>query len=151
MREFNSYLYNAYSYRKSFPGATVNELKHYCLLTLTEDSPDVVIIHVGTNNIKKDNPSQIAEGIFDVVNICKQFGVSSVFVSSITQRRNFQNDINNLNDILWSNELNKEYTYINNGNIEISHIWRDNIHLTDNGTKILANNFIDAINGNNIL
>ena len=89
MKEFNSYTKNGYAYRKTFPSATVNELAHYCIPTLLEDKPDTVIIHIGTNNVTKQNPSDISQELTNMVSICHNYGVNDVFISSILFRPNF--------------------------------------------------------------
>ena len=37
---------------KPFPGATVTQLEHYIMPHLLEQSPDSVVLHIGTNNIR---------------------------------------------------------------------------------------------------
>ena len=149
MKQFNSYLRNSTAYRKNFPGTNARELKHYCIYTLLEDCPDNVIISVGTNSLNKNTPQEIANDIFDIVDICHLYGAGRVYISSITYRKNFARDINNLNNLLFSNESVRDFKVIDNGAITNSEIWRDNIHLNDAGVDILANNFIDALNGVN--
>ena len=51
MKEFNRELKNGHAYRKQFPGASSQEMTHYCIPTLKKDSPDTVIIHTGTNDL----------------------------------------------------------------------------------------------------
>ena len=149
MKRFNTFLRNSTAYRKNFPGTTPKELKHYCIYNLIEDCPDNTIISVGTNSLHKDSPQEIANDIFDIVDICHQYGVGKIFIPTITCRKNFQKEIDELNNLLRSNESFYDFKVIDNGNITNSHIWKDNIHLTDDGLGILANNLIDALNGNN--
>ena len=59
-KEFNRYIENGYAYRKTFPGATVNELAHYGIPTLLEDKPDTVIIHIGINDLHEKHPAGIS-------------------------------------------------------------------------------------------
>ena len=42
---------------KSFPGSKIQDMKHYTKPAL-QQKPDKVILHVGTNNIKKDTPQR---------------------------------------------------------------------------------------------
>ena len=55
----------------------------YAPHTLQTNKPDIVIINVGLNNIKKDKPIAIAEDITSLAIACKSYGVEEVFVSSI--------------------------------------------------------------------
>ena len=43
--EFNYWLENSHAMSKRFPGATVQELKHYNQHPLETDAPDIVILH----------------------------------------------------------------------------------------------------------
>ena len=146
MKEFNSYIKNGYAYRKTFPSATVNELAHYCIHTLLEDKPDKVIIHIGTNNVTKQNPSDISQEITNMASICHSYGVNDVFISSILFRPNFNEIVCETNNFLRTKQLLHDFTFIDNDNILIEHIWKDKIHLNNKGTVMLANNLINSIN-----
>ena len=41
---------------------------------------------------------------------------------------------------------NFDFIYLNNNKIEDIHLWKDGLHLNDQGKIILARNFIDYIN-----
>ena len=92
---------------------------------------------------------EIVNDILDIVDICHLYGVGRVLVSSLICRKNFQTEIDEINNLLYSNESLREFKFIDNGNITTSNIWRDNVHPNDTGVRILANNFIDTLNGNN--
>ena len=99
MKEFNYYIKDGYAYRKSYPGATVKDLAHYCLLTLNEDKPDTCIINIGSKNLSRDQPHEIVAEIMNVVNICHTYGVKNVYVSLIPFRIGHEQageDVNNL-------------------------------------------------------
>ena len=49
---------------KSFPGATTNDMKHYLMLSV-DKSPQQIILHVGTNNLRDHTPTMVAENIVD--------------------------------------------------------------------------------------
>ena len=101
------------------------------------------------SGLHENSPQEIANDIFAIVDICHQYGVGQVYIPTITCRKNFQKEIDELNNLLRSNESFYDFKVIDNGNITNSHIWKDNIHLTDDGLGILANNLIGALNGNN--
>ena len=93
-KEFNSLLRNHHATLYDFPGATAKQLAYHMKPYITEDTPDVVIIHVGTNDVTKTSKSQqsaqqIANDIIYIGENCKQNGVNDVMLSSITCRRNF--------------------------------------------------------------
>ena len=54
IHEFNRYITNATARLKSFPGATSKELTLYVLPTLQEESFNSALIHIGINDILKN-------------------------------------------------------------------------------------------------
>ena len=131
---------------KPFPGATPKELKHYCVHTLIHDKPDTVVINIGTNRIGKLDEFEISKDIADIVKIAHSHGVSKVFVSSIAYRPGLMHEVTKVNNLLRENQLLHDYELISNDNIEARHVWKDGVHLNNEGIHILANNFIRAIN-----
>ena len=67
---------------KAFQGATAKRLHHYILPTLEEENPDIVILHVGYNDLApKDNDLEninvesVANEIINIGKMCNQHGV----------------------------------------------------------------------------
>ena len=57
---------------------------------MTEDKPDAIVIHVGTNDILNHaNHEDIVRNIKNILLDCKNNGVSEMFISSILVRKNF--------------------------------------------------------------
>ena len=54
IREFNRHITNATTRLKCFPGATSKELKHYVVPTFQKKSFNSTLIHIGINDILKD-------------------------------------------------------------------------------------------------
>ena len=50
-----------------------------CIPTLIKDSPDTVIIHTGTNDLRNKENEEIIKSIRDIVEICGRHGVTLVF------------------------------------------------------------------------
>ena len=94
-----------------------------------------------------NQPIDIAEQIIKVVKMCHEKGVNTVYVSSIPLRKGKEQEVNDVNNFLRANTFMHDFILIDNSNITLSHIYRDNVHLNFNGTRIIANNFIRAING----
>ena len=120
---------------------------------LVEDKPDVVLIHVGCNNVTKDmkdklNVKELSKNIVDIGLKCKAYGVNEVIISSILVKkdRNLTKLIRQVNDILRDECKKLEFSFICNDNISADYLWGDGIHLLDQGTYILGNNFVDTIN-----
>jgi len=50
---------------KSFPDLTTNDMKHYLMPTV-DKSPQQIILHVGTNDLRDHTPTVAAENIVDL-------------------------------------------------------------------------------------
>ena len=152
VREFNKFISDGYARFKCFPGASVSHLNYYSNPTLEDDSPDLVVIHAGINNLLSadlDNASdvEIAEELIKVGQKCVDHGVQKVFISSIIKSRKVDfNRINNINNILEEQCHKCDFIFINNNEINDEHLWKDGIHLKENGKVLLARNFISNIN-----
>ena len=96
--EFNS-LKNHSAQIRPFAVATVKQLHHCVIPNLIDDTPDVIIIRVGCNDIlsrgkaEKLLPNEISLGLISIANLCREKGINEVFISSIICRKN-----RNLND-----------------------------------------------------
>ena len=146
----NCVLKNKHVYRKLYPGATPQDLQHYCTRTLDMDKPDIVIINVGTNSIGTDDPFTIAREIIKIVKICHERGCNKVFVSAITHRPNYPDVVEQLNNVLRAWQLNHDYEIIYNDNIKTNCLSYDNLHLNKRGKERLCANFRRALNKNEI-
>ena len=52
IKEFNRYIKYGYARIKSFPGTTITQLNnYYSIPTLKEEKPEIVILHVGINDL----------------------------------------------------------------------------------------------------
>ena len=152
MKQFNNYVKDATVYRKVFPGGTVEEIEHYAIKILENKNIDAVILNVGSNNIINKHSTvksdvDITANIMKIVDMCYEAGVNDVFVSGITRLPTNQTIVDNINELLKINANQFGYVFIDNGNIFVDkHLWKDNIHLNNDGLTILANNFIDTLN-----
>ena len=122
-------------------------MEHHCELTLSDDKPDACVINIGSNNLGKDQPHEIANQIIRIVNKCHEHGVNKVYVSSILLRIGKDREMRGVYNILRTKRSLHDFILIDNSNIKHHHLGKDNIHLNYNGTIVLANNFIRAING----
>ena len=115
--------------KRFYPGATASQLKYYSQATLADDKPDIMIIHVGTNNITKKRQSdiEIVSEIMDIVTHCQIGGVNEVYVSSLICRPAFQERINAINHLLARKAIDYDFIFIDNSNIKEYHLWDDSI------------------------
>ena len=80
------------TYFNVFRGTTSKRLNHYILPTLHEDHPDVVLLHIGSNDINnqtKDriNTEKLTGDIINIGKSCIDLGVKEVVKSSILLKR----------------------------------------------------------------
>ena len=146
MKEFNRSLKDGYTYRKKYPGQTPKEIGHNCKFTLEHDRPDICIIHVWTDSLDRDSPAEIATDILEIVDTCHNYGVKDVYVLSITYRPKLENAINT-NWLAEAKEFYNGYIFIDNIYINGNHLRKNKVYLNDQGTIILKDNLLSAING----
>jgi len=131
---------------KSFPGATTSQMHHYVKPTL-EMKPDCLIIHCGTNDLKQiDENQKVVDGLIDLATLCNNKNEIPVIVSSLTCRNDqFKDRVRFVNDLLKSECSNRNIGYIDHDNILESHLNRSRLHLSSQGTILLAKNLKEAI------
>ena len=95
---------------KSIPGATTKVMKHHIKVCLEDNSPDSIILYVGTNNLKnKESAEDIANDIMDVA-IFIWNEKTNVYVSGLTVRNDRLNDKGkNVNSLLKRRLKRKKY------------------------------------------
>ena len=126
-----------------FSGANTKRLDHLITPTLVEDRPDIVIIHIGSNDITHNTVDQI--DVKDLVNCiinigkkCLSYGVKEVIISSIFIKKQFKftRIIRQVNDLLRDECKRNNFQLISNDNITREVLWRDGLHLNNDGTYI---------------
>ena len=144
-REFNQYLRTGTAIKRSYPGATASQLKYYIDEVLNEENIDQIIINIGTNNLsKKQQPEEeTVKEIIEIVTKCRHnYGINKIFVSGLTYRPRYSKQVNKINTLLRQNAVSHDYKFIGNSNISEKHLWKDQLHLNDQGTI----NFLDSLN-----
>ena len=128
-------------------------MNHYILPTLHEVQPDVVLLHIGSNDINnqtkdKINTEKLTEDIINIGKSCIDLGVKGVIISSILPKINIAltRFIRQLNDSLMEQCVLNGFGFISNDKISRTHLWKDGLHLEDLGTNVLAGNFVDLLN-----
>ena len=79
--ENNHHMKHASTFVKTFPGATTDDMESYMVPTLKKE-PDALIIHCGTNDLRKDDPETIARKITEI-GLKSKRTVAHIAVSSI--------------------------------------------------------------------
>ena len=90
----------------------------------------------------------IAKDVIKAGETCKYHGVENVFISGvpIRSRRYVQKRVHELNGILQDMCVQKGFMYIDNSNINTTHLLDDGVHLSYDGTIVLANNYLNCLN-----
>ena len=153
-REFNQHTEGHSTYFNCFPGATTKSLKYYVQPTLADETNDLAIVHVGTNdiaprpNMQKLSNEAVAEGIIEIGKRCVTSGVKDVVISGLIVREDREIDERRVqvNNLLRDLCLQNGFKFLDNGNIPQSSLWKDGLHLTKPGIVALANNMIYFLN-----
>ena len=101
--EFNSYLKKCNTRFRPFIGATIKQMETYVKPIIYDYTPDVVILHIGCNDISNRNMSSndIVEGIINIGRYCKEQNFNDVIISSlICGTQHLQNKVNAVNAML---------------------------------------------------
>ena len=148
--EFNFCLRKCNTRFRLFTGATIKQIETYVKPILQDDTTDVVILHIGCNDISNRNMSanDIAEGIINIRRYCKEHNVNNVTISSLICRSqiDFQHKVNAVSTMLMNRCKDYGLVYIDNNNIEVGFLAQDGLHLNKIGKSCLASNFVNFIN-----
>ena len=131
---------------KSFPGATTEDMEDFIKPILRKE-PDNIIIHVGTNDVKAQEPRLTAEGI---VNLALQIEGdapnTNLTISGLTTRADDkEGNVSIVNKILKKFCRQNHWNFIEHDNINQTHLNRGGLHLSKSGTALLAQNFRNYI------
>ena len=130
---------------KHFSGAKTLDVELYMKPSLNNNQPNAAALNIGSNDV--DFRNLRSETAIKVALLCKGYGVSEVVVFLISSKRNIKLSklIRQVNDILY--DLCKINVYfLLNDNISRNFICDNGMHLNQQGTHILADNFVAFIN-----
>ena len=127
---------------KSVPGATIKGMKHHNKGCLEDNSPDSIILHVGSNNLKnKESAEDIANDIMGFTIFIRN-EKTNVFVSGLTVRNDRLNDKEkNVNSLLKRRCDEEKICFVDNTNTNVGMLNNSGLHLNESGTTRLVNNF----------
>ena len=134
-------------YVQSYRGARTSAMKHHANASM-EFNPDIFILHCGTNDLKlQKSPEEIANNILEI-GLQLQSNDNEVFISGIVYRRDELNEkATKVNDILKLKCPNYSLRFIDNSRvISNRHLNQSGLHLSKDGTQLLAENFLSVIN-----
>ena len=120
---------------------------------MKKEKPSIVIIQAGGNDL----PDKRGGDTFSLVNVansvietgltCRKLGAIHILIGGVTIRRtNFlKKRCEELNGILKDLCLLNNFIFINNSGITEKHLYTDGVHLNDDGSKMLADNYLVAL------
>ena len=114
-----------------------------------------VVIHIGSNDItegkiKQINLEDLTQKIIDTGLKCRSYGVCNIAISSILVRSSIRLNqvISNVSNILKVLCATNGVNFICNDEIGREMVWKDGLHLTNDGTAMLDDNFTKYLNFN---
>ena len=88
---------------------------------------------------------ELSHHIIEAGEICKRHGVRDVFIAGVTARPGLQRRCYTLNDKLEEMCEERNFTFVDNRNISLSHLY-DGVHIGNPGSEILSDNYLRALN-----
>ena len=128
----------------SFAGAKIEDMNDF-VKPLLRRRPDKVIVHVGTNNVKDENPKRVKAKIGELVDTIRNEQPSAkIVLSSIIRRndgRSLNGSIDQVNRGVESVCRQRGLDFISHDNIPEDCLNNGGLHLNRKGVFSLANNF----------
>ena len=133
---------------KSFSGANIEGMKDF-LQPIIRRSPDELILHVGTNNVRgSDSPEDLVAGISSLVSIINEKSPNTkVTVSGLIIRKGFnlKSKIKSINNLLKLTCEANNWPFIDISNLDESCLNPRGLHLNRKGSSYLRSNFSNYI------
>ena len=133
---------------KKFSGATVSCMEDYMKPSL-RNPPDHFILHVGTNDLSSvKSPHEIAESIMNLAcqlkNEKHDVSVSTIILRTDDEILNEKGiEVNSyLKELCQKKSI---FLVDNSKKIKAQHFNKGKLHLTNFGSKVLSNNFVNEI------
>ena len=154
VRELNHWFdgEGALSFRR-FPGGLSHHVKSHIPTYLEEVGPKSVIIQSGGNDLPSIRGnlipiSDIASNIIESGEICRNYGAKNIFIAEVPVRLKsyIQERCHSLNALLKELCEQHDFTFLDNSNITTAHLYQDGVHLNNEGSDILANNYLSYLN-----
>ena len=150
---FNNSLYEGKARLNGFNGANIKRLDHFITPTLVEDRPDIVIIHIESSDITHNTVDQIdmkdiENRIINTGKKCLSYGIKEGIIWSIFIKKQCKltRTIRQVNDLLRDECKRNYYQFIISDSITREVLWRDDLHLNNDGTYIFVSNLVDFLN-----
>ena len=112
-----------------------------------EHSPQQIILHVGTNDLRDHTPTVVAENIVDLARKIEAESNAEVILSELVSRSdNVSNDaVKAVNKRLMKYCNQNDWRMIKHQNIDRNCLNKSGLHLNEKGNNILFSNFVNAL------
>jgi len=131
---------------KAFSGATTTDMKHYLKPTL-EKNPQQILLHVGTNDLRDQNPNVIVDNVVELARkIASETNAQIILSELVTRSATVSNvSVKTVNKKLkkFCNQNNRKL--VQHQNITINDLNQSGLHLNNRGNNILFNNFANCL------
>ena len=120
---------------------------HYVKGCMVDLAPDIVLLHCGINDFKKDLTAQkIVQNILKLAEEVSDGGKRDVLVSGIINRGDdFNTKVQKVNEFLFEKRTRKNVKYIDNGNIGLGMLNRSKLQLNRLVTIQLVKNYREIL------
>ena len=133
---------------RSFPGATVGDMKDYLQPSL-QLKPSEIVLHVGTNDLKEHSLRVVAEQLVDLGNLISSSSPGTkVTISALTQHYDEEclgKKVTDCNKVIKSFCNQNGWGFVKHPNFEESCVNNQELHLNKKGIAILASNLVNHI------
>ena len=150
IKDLNSRVKGAKIHLKLYPGAKANQLNHYIKPTLEEYKYDCTIIHVGINDILRNENdtdlNNLPESILEIANTCQNYNIGKIFISALLPSKRTKFNISQINETLKRLCARNSFIFVKHKNICFHDLWVDGIHLLNSGEAMLVSNFVSEVN-----
>ena len=137
---------------KTFPGATTNDLTYYVKPRTLRAQPNNVVIHIGTNDLKKESSENVINSVVSLGKSITQEleNVNLIFSSVITRTDdvNITEKVKQYNNMLIEVCSQHRWGLIHNDNINSACLNQYGLHLNHKGSALLATNIKNFLNRN---
>lgn len=120
---------------------------------ILQKKPEELVLHVGTNDLTTSEPRQVAEALVDLASTASiEYPDIKISISSLITCNDdpkLKEKVPIVNKVLHQFCNQNKWDYIHNSSIKCRNLNAGGLHLTADGTKLLAQNFIQHINTNN--
>ena len=107
---------------------------------------NIIIVHAGTNNVQDSSPETLVQETMTTLNkIQKQNPSAQVVYSSVFRRKEHNEKVQKFNRLIEEEVSLNGIDFIDNSNIYFSNLWKDGLHINDQGIRKYAGNISNFI------